>query len=180
MLPLPAMKNFRLALNVAACDGLPLVVGVGAKETSGSSSGSGEVRSLEEIRSALVPLAFSDSLAGKFHYYATDDPGELAAVKSYRGQRGLFLIAPDAYGLEGEVVSQWTGTAGSRTAAAGAAEPATSANSIAGELLEKAEAWQQASKSHNQHVRHGRQNRIEWESEIPVTDAEALRAQGRK
>jgi hypothetical protein len=181
VLTLPAMKNFRLALNVAACDGLPLVVGIGTepdKKSTGAAAKPGDKDSdksnksaendlpVDTLRKLLVPVAFTEQLAGKFHYYTTTDPKELSAVTGYRGQEGVFLIAPAAYGLEGEVVAQWT-----RDLETGL---------LAKELLEKAGQYQKTAKSHNQHVRSGRQNNIEWETEIPVTDPDALRAQGKR
>ena len=62
---LPVMKNLRLALDVAACDGLPCVVALGDTK-------------LEE---KLAPAAWKEAIAGKFIYANVADSKELVSVK---------------------------------------------------------------------------------------------------
>ena len=54
---LPQLKNFRLGLNVSSCDGLPSLICVG--ETTNE---------VNKLNAKLSPLAFDESLAGKFGF----------------------------------------------------------------------------------------------------------------
>lgn len=147
---LPQMKDFRLSLNVAACDGLPLVVAYGQGEQ------------LANYRNLLTGLAFDKQLAGKFHFFATGEKSDLEAFKEFSDTPGLFLIRPGKYGTDGSIVDLLE----SESALA------QSKDLLAGYslLLSKVE------KSHREHVRDGIRDGVDWQTEIRVTDPESVRA----
>ncbi len=177
-LPVPQMKNFRLAQNVASCDGLPLIVAVlpavqskkenasEPKESSEAKNDSTELQNQPALSpSSVNQLAFDDSLAGKFHYYVTSDASELADVKDFSGEPGIYAIQPDAYGTSSVATLSW--------------KPDSSLKSVADDLRQLADDSGKVTKNHNQHVRAGRQTGKEWQTEIPVTDPDAIEAQKR-
>ncbi len=153
---LPQLKNVRLGLNVAACDNLPavLVMGENAKQ-------------LDELRTKLGPVAWEQDLLGMFIFCSTDDADELSVVEKLAdGKTGFAIVAPDAYGQKAEVITQL---------------PADVSAEVLKDALVKAAAdFERPVKSHQRHVRAGRNEGIGWETEIPVTDAQALRAQERR
>lgn len=80
LVELPRMSDFRLALNVAACEGLPLVV-----VTS------------REAEARLAPAAWSSWNLGRAIYVRD----------SFQGMRdGAFLVVPDRFGLQAERVEE--------------------------------------------------------------------------
>lgn len=151
---LPQMKNFRLALNVASCDALPLVAAV-----------SDDPDQLATMSAALSSIAFSDALAGRFHFVATNT-GDVAGIHGYKSNPGIYVIMPGTYGTDGEILAK--------------VEADASLEEFSSSLTQLAASASMPDKSHNQHVRTGMTNGHNWETEIPVTDQMSLRAmQGR-
>jgi hypothetical protein len=89
----PAMQDFRLSLNTAACDSMPLVVAVG---------GGGDV---------LEKLAWSAELLGKYAYAPVSTVKELKSASIVVARPGIYAIEPDTYGQKGALLGAWPLTA---------------------------------------------------------------------
>jgi hypothetical protein len=76
---LPRMSDYRLALDVAACDGLPLIVVTSA-----------------EAERALAAAAWSAQNLGRAVYVRD----------SFGGKSGTFLVVPDQFGLQAAKVQE--------------------------------------------------------------------------
>ena len=153
---LPVMKNVRLAVNVAACDGLPLMIVYGKDNE--------QLRGLEK---ELVPLAFSEHLCGKFIYVKTTDPKEVQGIAGFNTQEfGFAVVTPDQYGVNAKLQHQWPSAVKPPQLQAG--------------LSAFVNATSKVQKNHNQHVRAGRNDGIYWETEIPVEDKMSQRAMQRR
>jgi hypothetical protein len=89
---IPAMHDFRLALNTASCDSMPLIVAVGGGEAT------------------LAKLAWAPELLGKWAYAPVSTAKELLAAGMTAGP-GIYAIEPDTYGQKGTILAQWPLTA---------------------------------------------------------------------
>ena len=146
----PQMKNFRLSLNVAACDGLPLIVAYG------------QDKQLANYEAVIAGLAFDDLLGGKFHYFVSSDKGALNAFDGFKGEPGIYLISPGKYGTHGSIVDLL----------ASPTEVKKSKDLLAGYSV----LLDQVEKSHRNHVRAGIRDGVDWQTEIEVTDPDSVRA----
>lgn len=142
---LPVLKNVRLALDVAACDGRACVVSLAAGKEAAAKQ--------EE---ALSAVAWSEGVAGKFVYASTADTRELETVKGVTKKSGFLVIEPDAYGLEGKVLAEIDATA--------------TGKDLEAALLKANEKHVVPDKDPNEHIREGHRLGVEWETEIPDTD----------
>jgi hypothetical protein len=140
---LPKMKNVRLALNVASCDGLPLVIAVGKNPD--------DVKSLSSKLSGAI---WGENLAGKFIYATTTKELELEAIDGAKFATSILVIAPSEYGLTGKMLTKIGANA--------------SVKKVEKALLDIAESFRRTAKSHGSHVRIGRRNGDTWETEVPV------------
>lgn len=152
---LPKLKDVRLALNVAECDGQPLVVAFG------------DAAALSKLDVRLAQAAFSKELRGRFVFATTSDAGELdgiglQATRDASIQPGIYAIDPDTFGLKGTRLAQLPLD--------------SSLEEIVKQLGEVAATQNRKSKSHRQHVQAGNRKNVKWETEIPVTDPGSLRA----
>jgi hypothetical protein len=142
---LPSLKNVRLGLNVASCDGQLLVVTYGATK-----------KSLSRLESKLGKLAWAKPHIGRFAYASSRRAEELAKVEGFKSAEGYVIVAPGTFGVDGRVVAQLP-------AKASAEELATA--------LEKSYARHSAEpKSTRDHISKGRRSGVHWDTEIPVTD----------
>jgi hypothetical protein len=148
---LPQLKNVRLALNVAECDGLPLVV---CKAESREQ--------LKSLQDRLAPLACSGNLAGRFVYASCSNARDLERVAGAPPAQGFLVISPGQYGIDGAISKVIDSDA--------------PADEIAMALQEFAGTFQRRTKEHDRHVRSGRVAGIDWQTEIPVTDPMSNRA----
>ena len=148
---LPVVDTVRLGLNVAACDSRPLVIVVAPTKTERDS-----------LQARLAPAAWSDRLVGKLVYTA-GTASELRNIRGARINSGYLFVKPNDFGTEGEVVTQLSNSA-TATALTNAAMQTTG---IA--FAEKL--------SQREHVMRGRRSGQSWDTAIPVTDQQALRAQ---
>ncbi len=151
-LRLPQMKDFRLGLNVSSCDGLPMVVCV-----------ADQLEQIRELSDRVAELAFQPQLAGKFAYASAASPEVAKVIDGYESESGYLLIQPGDYGMDGRLVKAFPANVG--------------LDELESSLVQFANQTEQVRKDHNRHVRSGMQNGQSWETEIPVTDAMALRAQ---
>lgn len=86
---IPAMHDFRLSLNTAACDSMPLVVAVGGGEAT------------------VAKLAWAPELLGKWAYAPVVTPAEAKAA-GLSLEPGIYAIEPDRFGQKGAVLAQWS------------------------------------------------------------------------
>lgn len=92
---LPAMENLRLALDVAACDSMPLLVAASANAAKRA-----------ELNKLLARLAWSPKLRGKYAYSPAATLAELRAAKLPEVE-GIALVMPHTYGLTGQIAQRW-------------------------------------------------------------------------
>ncbi len=142
---LPIMKNLRLALDVASCDGLPLAVVLGQDKDE-----------LERLEARVASVASSEALAGRFIYASVADPKELAPIAGVTRKSGILVVAPDVYGQKGTVLVEL--------------DPTSDAKALA-EGLERGRAKHApAEKDPRAHIREGHRLGVHWDTEIPDTD----------
>ena len=142
---LPRLKNVRLALNVASCDGLPLVVAVGERPDD-----------IEMLSRKLGEVIWREPLIGRLTFTSTVDLAELDAIEAVTPGKGLLVIQPGTYGLAGKVVTKIDAEVAGRE--------------LEKALLAAADKVTRKAKSHRNHVRSGRRAGQTWESEVPVPE----------
>lgn len=138
--PLPVMKSVRLALNVAACDGLPLVVAYGRTAADRG-----------RVSRALARFAWAEGFRGRAVYAESSAFHELAELRGARDASGVLVVRPDAYGLGGQVVLQ-----------APSLDAARLDRALAQSGLVKGDP--------RAHMHGARQQGAFWWPEVPVTD----------
>lgn len=148
---LPTIDTVRLAVDVAACDKRPLVIVVGQND---------EER--KQLAERLAPTAWSEQLIGKL-VYTTGSGADLSTIKNAGHTSGYVFVAPGLFGTDGTAMMQLNANA-SQTELASASKQALS-------------LYRPQVLSHHDHVRAGRQNGIEWQTAIPVTDPHSPNAQ---
>jgi hypothetical protein len=141
---LPTVKDLRLGVNVAACDSLPLIVGVAKKD-----------KDVKKLRERLAAFAWSAGIPGRAHYVIIEDTKGLADYDDFKQGSNIYVLQPDTFGQEAKVI----GTAKVKD------------KTLAIKLTEALDAHSVAKKGdHRGHVGRGRRSGIGWETEIPVTD----------
>ena len=158
----PKMKNFRLALNVAACDGLPLLVAYGEDGTLH-----------QKAESVLSKLAFNPELAGKLHFYGTSNVGELKSIKGFDGKNGFYLLGPNTFGDKAQLAEFVSLNNENGKAIKDAALATKELRGLLGSYIM---FMSKDEKSHHQHVQSGLEAGVDWKTEVPVTDKMSLRA----
>lgn len=149
---LPSMSDFRVSLNVAACDNRPLVVGVANTDD--------ERKALDaKVRQA----AWSADLVGKFAYSPSCAPGD-TVDSGLKLKPGLYVIEPGRFGVDGTVL-----------ATLDASLPPTDWTQP---LLKALTQHKVISKSSKPQIDAGRAKGIAWKTAIPVTDTQELRSGG--
>ncbi len=151
---LPLMKNVSIALNVASADQLPLAILFGSENPQ-----------INELESRLGELIYDDDLAGQFVLVKTSNRKELTDHEIETATEGLYLVHPGKYGVQGEVVE--------------AINVGATLDSLRDSLMTVAQNMPRFKKNHRSHVRSGLRLGIEWESEIPETDPQAVRVRQR-
>lgn len=147
---LPKMKDVRLAMNVASCDGLPCLVVFGKDEAE-----------LDRLEKKMSVVAWDEEITGKFIYASTSEESDLAELSGGKASSGYLVIQPDPYGVKGELVTVIP-------------EP-SSAEDLQSSLLAAIENYERTAKTHGQHVRYGRQNGIAWETQVEVPSLDRAR-----
>lgn len=158
----PAQESVAMALNVAASDGLPLVLLAG---------GTDEQRA--QVAGSMAALAFSEAVIGRLHYGVVDAAEGLTLLERGDGELALperpelWLVRPEAFARSGEVVERYPLPADN---------PALW-SALAGTV---ATAWESAlphkAETAREHLREGERAGIKWESELPVTDGDSNEA----
>ena len=138
---LPIAKDVRRAVNISACDRLPLVITAGL-----------DPKQLQK----LVTLAWKEPYLGRFNWASTDAISELKSIGIEKPEAGIWVLNPDTYGLKVEVIAK---------------VEADSETKLIEEALAKALAGKRpAQKDTRRHVNRGNATGKRWETEIPVTD----------
>jgi hypothetical protein len=146
---LPLIPSLRLGLNIAACDGIPLVVII-----------NNESRKWEKLFSNLVNLSQTDSLSGQAHYVLLKDTKEIENLKDYKSDNFVYVLKPDSFGVTGRVVATFRDKEDLSLVALGAA-------------FDTVRIPKKTLSDSRQHVRQGRQKGITWESQLPRADGNA-------
>ena len=141
---LPDFNSFELALNVASADQRVLVLVTGRADD------------LAAAEKRLRPVAWGEAATGRFHYDLETDPKAWReAISKPRGGAGIYLIKPDTFGLEGEVLAALDLDAGVAEIESAMAK----ANRLFAEGTEK--------KVYSEHVSEGRRNGKKIEMAMP-------------
>ena len=143
---LPEMKSLDLAMNVASCDSVPMVLAIGT-----------DAKDVERLRKQLLPFAWHEDLAGQFAFATATADSDLRAVTGLPDgdNRGVYVLEPDAFGVVANVSAKVS------------MEDATMTETDLTKALAKFEPLQ---KDHRQHVRSGYLMGLKWETAVPVTD----------
>lgn len=162
----PAQESVAVALNVAASDGLPLVLLAG-----------GSAAQRAKVEGPMAALAFSEALIGRLHYGTVEDAEGLGLLERGEGELALpekpelWLVRSDAFARGGEVVERYPLPADN---------PALW-SALAGTV---ATVWESAlprkAETAREHLREGERAGIRWESELPVTDGHSNDASERR
>lgn len=139
------MKNFRLGLNVASCDGLPSVAIFGKSDAE-----------MERMTAKLNEVIWEEDLIGKFIYASPRDFDELQNVSGARDRSGILIIKPDEFGTKGDLIAS--------------IRPDAAIGTIREAMLRAAHEFEREAKSHRLHVRKGKREGEHWETEVPVPD----------
>lgn len=145
---IPTIKSLDLALNVASCDYTPVILAVARDE-----------QRMDELQKELFEIAWNSKLAGQFAFAISTGGSELKSVLDVDQREGLFVLAPDAYGLSAKIVHEFE-----------------KAETEIEKLLQIARDYTPAAKNHGSHVRMGVAMGLKWNTEIPVTDMQFVRA----
>jgi len=152
---LPVHDDLALALNVGACDLMPVAV-LAAEDD----------KAMAKLEERVAVLAWSAEHVGRQHYVRVVGEQAIAAAKAEHGlvlEAGLTLVEPDAFGLTAEVLLHLGGLE-KRKARTSALKAASAA------LVEARGDHSPEAKSRRAHLREARKQGIEWESEVPVSD----------
>lgn len=145
---IPTVADLRLGLNVAASDGLPLVVLV---ESDASKR--------KRLSKAVGEAVWSEELQGMAHHVLLEDAKQLEEFPGYQAGQQIYVLQPDAYGRSARIIRALSATEKklkTKLSACFAAATVTKGND-------------------RQHVREGKRSGISWKSKIPVSDGAAAR-----
>jgi len=148
---LPVMKSVALGLNVAACDRLPIIV-----------TYSPDAAKLEALNQRLLSLAWTEELAGQYIYVSTTQGSELRIAVDEAPVPGIYVLKPDDFGVRAKTLGHF--------------KHDEQEDRLQRELARIAANTLEKTKNTRRHIAEGHRRGIEWESEIPVTDAHAIQA----
>ena len=151
---LPTVRKVDLALNVAACDNRPLIVTVASGQ-----------QELDAINQKLLEKAWTEKFAGQFVYASTLKKLDLKPLAGAKDSSAILLVEPGEFGVSGKVVAQLDANA--------------TDVSIESALAKVVKDFQPYVKSHRQHIQLGHSLGFEWETVIPETDVDSIRARER-
>jgi len=151
---LPLTESVDIGLNVAACDNLPLVISFATEQ-----------RMIDELNAKLIELAWREQWAGQFIFAVARSSKQLKPISDADKEPGILFVEPGQYGLSGKVLTRIdvdADTKQTETAFASAIDK-----------------FSRQPASPNAHIKLGIQLGLDWESEIPETDLQSLRAKER-
>ena len=149
---IPFMKNFKLALNVAAAERLPLIAAVAPKAD------------LEKLHEGIGKKMLDEPFQGQFIYVSTDSMDDLKPITGDTTKPGIYVIQPEQFGVSGKVVSLL------------AADSSENQIELA---LKKSMNGTLKRVNQREHVRKGIRKGLDWESEIPASDPKSMAARER-
>ncbi|MEM9413562.1 MAG: hypothetical protein AAGA30_20810, partial [Planctomycetota bacterium] len=149
---LPYVKSVDLALNVASAEQLPLAVIYDG----------GDQKELEKLEKLAKQVAWRKEKIGQFVYARSSESADLKPLAVNDTKPGIYLVHPGDFGLYGNSLQ--------RVDSASSLEDLSRAMDVAIRKMPRVQ------KDHDSHVRTGIRLGIEWESAIPETDPQAVRA----
>lgn len=152
---LPLMASVELALNVASCDGLPVVV-----------SYAKSAEALNKLNESLVKLAWDKQLAGQYVFAATTNTKDFKSISGMSDGTTVALVSPGEFGVSGKVLAEFKANA----------QPAA----IRKQMVSVALKYPRKQKSRREHNAAGIALGLDWETKIPETDQMSLRAKERQ
>ncbi len=152
-LAIPYVANLRLALNVASCDKLPLVVVF--KTTKNPTN---------DLEEKISKVAWSPEFIGKFIYVSISNKKDLELLQGAEDESKVLVVQPDNFGLKGEVLFQTSEVSELKLGA------------VFSEGILKGQ-W--PALTFWNHVQQGHQKGVFWETKLPVTDKQELSARER-
>ncbi|MBR91041.1 MAG: hypothetical protein CMO66_07240 [Verrucomicrobiales bacterium] len=150
--PLPYLADFRLALNVAAADRLPLMTVFG------------DALQRSQIEQRLEPLAWSSDFLGRALYVPVTKPETFKVTGGVQSKAGVVVIQPGVFGLNGKVIREIA--------------PDISDEQLKQSLVEALGRHQPSELSYEEHRRQGAAAGKRWESKTPNTDGQGRRRFG--
>ena len=109
---LPSIGNLRLALNLAACDSMPLVVGVYGSKASAGPGATEELR--RQLEARLAELSWSPGFRGQAQYLMLaeggEEHGQIMELLGASKPAEIQLLMPDAFGQSAELLAQGRAT----------------------------------------------------------------------
>ena len=151
---LPLHDELALALNVGACDLMPVGVLVAEDEEA-----------LAKLEERVARLAWSPEHIARQHFVCVVGPEAITAAKESHGlalEPGLSLVEPDAFGRTAKLLTH--------------VKPGASVATMGRQLAKARGERAPARKSRRAHLREARRAGIGWDSELPVTDPSEGRA----
>jgi hypothetical protein len=142
---LPLTKTVRLALDVAACDGLPLVVAFGDDAAKRAA-----------LAERLAGVSWRAPSLGRFVYAVAGSADELKPIDGSTSKSGVVVVQPDAFGASGKVLAQCGVDA--------------DAEALAKTLAAGLQRHVAQPKDPRTHIDEGRRLGIRWQTVIPETD----------
>jgi len=152
---LPLMASVDLGLNVASCDGLPLVVTYAKSDEE-----------LQKLNASMVKLAWDKELAGQYIFAATTNRKHLKGLSGLGEGSSVVLVSPGEFGVSGKVLAEFKADA----------KP----EDIRKQMLSVALKYPRKNKSRREHNAAGIALGLDWETKIPETDRMSLRAKERQ
>lgn len=153
---LPVHRELALALNVGACDLMPVAILVAQDD-----------KAMQALEKTVAAQAWSAEHIGRQHYVRVVGAQAIAAAKTTHGlelKPGLNLVEPDAFGQTAKLLGHLDANLTKRKFSEG--------------LVKARGDHDPATKLRRDHIREARQRGIKWESELPVTDSKARRVHG--
>lgn len=147
---LPEIKNVDLGINVASCDGLPVVLAIGKNKSE-----------VAELKETILPVAWNKDLAGQVVFASALSSDNLAAIGGLEAKpEGIYLLAPGQFGMSAKTLRRLS----------------AETEAIVEELHTALTKYEAPVKSHRQHVQKGVKFGLRWETAVPVTDRQAAMA----
>ncbi len=156
---LPYAESVEIGLNISAADVIPMVVIASSDEAKAKA-----------LVQKMRPLAWrDDSIVGQFTFAKASEAKELSTLTGIKGDldklNSILIVEPGQFGMSGKVLAQFDGR--------------VSNEDLKSALVDTIANCVRVSKDHGSHVKLGIQLGIDWESEIPETDSESVRARER-
>ncbi len=151
---LPIMEDVRVAMNVAACDHLPLIVirGSNAEE-------------IAALSMRLRPVVWSRTLAGQFIFAESRKAEDLARIRGLKSDERIVVIRPDAFGASGDRLLGF--------------KPDAAPAQIESDLKKVVAEYEPEILEYRMHLELGIELGVDWKTEIPETDQQSVRARRR-